>query len=232
MKLCPKCKAELDDNARFCLRCMTSLEEKEQIQPPMRSIRRWPLVLLCFLLLGAVLLILLPGKDSAAAPVQETQSVTEASSAAVGQIAQTEGDVTFFFRPATKEDYPIAIILNNYYILVGVEGTPTDGTYRIPSFVGNDTSALVTAVASGVFADTNARCIDLGFNVRYVHDGAFCPTMTDLYFHGDVFIDPAALADFADTLTIHCPEYVENTKGDLWTDLAVQYRLQWQEELI
>ena len=31
MKICPNCKAELDENARFCLRCMTSLEEKQEI---------------------------------------------------------------------------------------------------------------------------------------------------------------------------------------------------------
>ena len=51
MKLCPKCKAELDDSARFCLRCMTSLDKKEQIQPPLRKKRQWPFVLVVCLVL-------------------------------------------------------------------------------------------------------------------------------------------------------------------------------------
>ena len=31
MKKCPFCKAEIEENARFCLYCMTSLEEKQEI---------------------------------------------------------------------------------------------------------------------------------------------------------------------------------------------------------
>ncbi len=40
MKLCPNCKAEMDDNARFCLCCMTSLDEKELISPSVRKKHR------------------------------------------------------------------------------------------------------------------------------------------------------------------------------------------------
>lgn len=39
MKRCPKCHAELQENARFCLYCMTSFEEKQPAKIPPRTAR-------------------------------------------------------------------------------------------------------------------------------------------------------------------------------------------------
>ena len=41
MKSCPFCQAEIENTARFCLHCMTSLEEKEVWQAPRRMNTRW-----------------------------------------------------------------------------------------------------------------------------------------------------------------------------------------------
>lgn len=41
MKKCPKCKAEIEQEARFCLYCMTSFEEKQTIQTPKENDKRW-----------------------------------------------------------------------------------------------------------------------------------------------------------------------------------------------
>ena len=237
MKLCPNCKAALDDNARFCLSCMTSLDEKEQIPPLVHKIRRWPLVLLCILGLGALLIVLIAlnteppveltvppdtsiGKTSVTAEVTETLSTT------------IDG-VTYIFRPATREDHPTAISLDNYYVLSRVDGTPSDGIYRVPSFVGDDTYALVVAIVDGAFADTSAQAIDLGYNVRYVWGNAFGGyPLTDLYLHEDVLIDQTALSGCTQDLTIHCPEFLENTQGVLWSTLCVDYGFRWQPEFI
>lgn len=52
MKKCPKCGAELQENARFCLFCMTSFEEKQEIKYEIEKNKRW-------LFLAAVLVLVL-----------------------------------------------------------------------------------------------------------------------------------------------------------------------------
>lgn len=55
MKKCPFCKAEIEENARFCLYCMTSLEEKQEIETPKEKNKRW------LYLIAAVFVFLLIG---------------------------------------------------------------------------------------------------------------------------------------------------------------------------
>ena len=238
MKLCPNCKAALDDNARFCLCCMTSLDEKELILPPVRKARRWPLVLLCFLGLSTLLIAIVlfnsvPPTKSDKPSTTEGSSTTPETTENQATVSTTTDGITYTFRPATREDHPTAVFLDHYYVLVLVEGTPSDGIYRIPSFAGNDTSALVVAVADGAFSGTDAQAIDLGHNVRYVWGNAFGGnSLTNLYLHEDVFIDRAAFSGCTESLTIHCPEYLENTQGVSWPDLCAEYGFRWKSELI
>ena len=256
MKLCPNCKTELDDNARFCLRCMTSLEDKEQIPPPARKAHRWPLVLLCLLgVVALVITIVIVNRDPSTTP-KETNATTTENSPSVNPtedqepttenptteapapeetatVSHTADGVTYTYRAATKEDLPTAIGLDNYYILIQVEGSPSDGTYYIPSFVGSDMSASVIAVGDGAFAGTNAQAIDLGYTVRYVWGNAFGGyALTDLHLHDDVYIDEAAFSGCTESLTIHCPVYLDNTQGVLWSDLAADYGFRWQDAMI
>jgi len=77
------------------------------------------------------------------------------------------------------------------------------------------------------------RAIDLGYNVRYVWGDAFGGyPLNELYLHDEVYIDQAAFSGCTEEFTIRCPEHLEDTKGTLWSQLAVDYGFRWQEELI
>lgn len=57
MKNCPFCKAEIQDNARFCLYCMTPLNQKEVIIPQKKRLLRWPFAVVGVLLVVLVILL-------------------------------------------------------------------------------------------------------------------------------------------------------------------------------
>ena len=74
MKECPFCKAQIEENARFCLYCMKPLVEKE-IVPPARENRRliWLLpVLTVFLIIGVLAAVLLTGDPPVDPPMADT----------------------------------------------------------------------------------------------------------------------------------------------------------------
>ncbi len=58
---CPFCKAEIEDNARFCLYCMKPLTEKEKIESPKNKKKWWSIAVagsaLFLLILGGVLFV-------------------------------------------------------------------------------------------------------------------------------------------------------------------------------
>lgn len=55
MKKCPFCEADIEESARFCLYCMQSLTEKEQIVSHKKKKAQWLIIVLIALLLLAVL---------------------------------------------------------------------------------------------------------------------------------------------------------------------------------
>ena len=61
MKKCPFCKADIEDNARFCLYCMKSLGDKTVLSPPKKNRSRLPLIMIgSVLLVVLVIMLLLP----------------------------------------------------------------------------------------------------------------------------------------------------------------------------
>lgn len=68
MKKCPKCKAEIHEEARFCLYCMTSFEEKQTIETPKENNKRWLIiiaaVLAVVLVIISIVLFVPKGNDS------------------------------------------------------------------------------------------------------------------------------------------------------------------------
>ncbi len=66
MKKCPKCKAEIQEEARFCLYCMTSFEEKQTIETPKENNKRWLYIIAAVLVLVLIIIgiFLFVQKDS------------------------------------------------------------------------------------------------------------------------------------------------------------------------
>lgn len=147
MKICPKCKAELDDNARFCLSCMTSLDEKTQIPQPVRKRRLWPFVLafavvvLCATLIWRLVPLAQPSMEvpeetgMAKPPVAADPGQPEPSG--TQQNVQAGADIIPGTTPATGS--PVQYIpvypQGGAYVPNGTTAatTPTSGTPTTPS---------------------------------------------------------------------------------------------------
>ncbi len=56
MKNCPKCGAKIQENARFCLYCMTSFEEKKPVVNKESNNKRWLIIIAAVLVLVIILL--------------------------------------------------------------------------------------------------------------------------------------------------------------------------------
>ncbi|MBQ6818243.1 MAG: hypothetical protein IJP35_01375 [Clostridia bacterium] len=78
MKQCPFCKAELSDEANFCLYCMTSLDQKETVTPLPKHRKRWVLVVLSLLLVLTLLLVIFQGKNTPVPVDNATPTATDA----------------------------------------------------------------------------------------------------------------------------------------------------------
>lgn len=76
MKKCPFCKADIEENARFCLYCMKPLNEKEVILPTKKKRSWWPLALAAVLLALLALGIFFPrgNGDGASTPTNSDPS--------------------------------------------------------------------------------------------------------------------------------------------------------------
>ena len=106
MKHCPFCKAEIEDNARFCLYCMRSLEEKKTVASPLPRYRKWPVLFMAGLfpvLIGICLLFFFSGSGAVengkptfavSAATTTTISAQEGSRTVMGVVSTTEGAFT------------------------------------------------------------------------------------------------------------------------------------------
>lgn len=104
MKTCPFCKAEIAENARFCLYCMTSLEEKEKIQIAINN-KRWMFFLTTALVFMCILItvLVIVGKNSHLDSSSHTSSSDNLSS----------NSSTTNFEVTSTDDFENSIVQNS-----------------------------------------------------------------------------------------------------------------------
>ena len=256
MKKCPVCKAEIPENARFCIHCMTAFTEKENIQPPAREKRRWPFVLVCLLMLVLLvgLLILLTPPDPAQ-PTETTQAPSESTQSAPsteqtpGQSQTTalppettlppetkpQHQSVFTYRAANGGDDPYGTVdPSRDIVITGVAIPAADGVYHVPSYIDGK---RVIAIGYIAFSGTDARSVTLGETVRCIGQNAFlgCNHIHSVYLQADaVFLSPSAFTDASRrncALTIYgSSACTERQTGQLLKDLVTsRYGATYQE---
>ena len=62
MKKCPFCGADIEESARFCLYCMQSLTEKEQVLLHQKKKPQWTMIIAAVVVLSLILAVILSGK--------------------------------------------------------------------------------------------------------------------------------------------------------------------------
>lgn len=93
MRKCPFCKAQIEDNARFCLYCMKTLNEKEVIRPTKNKKPWWLLIVAGALVLALLLavLLILKGQEEMLGDIEGGE--TTASSQSTGsETAENTGE--------------------------------------------------------------------------------------------------------------------------------------------
>lgn len=101
MKKCPKCKAEIQEEARFCLYCMTSLEEKHPSKTINEQDKRWLIVAIVAVFIAIAFCILFfvsnttPSESSGQESVVSSDivSLPESNTASIAETSQ-QSDTT------------------------------------------------------------------------------------------------------------------------------------------
>lgn len=82
MKKCPKCKAEIQEESRFCLYCMTSFEEKQTIETPKENNKRWLIIIAAVLavVLVVISIVLFASKGNVSNDLNNNSNISSFSS--------------------------------------------------------------------------------------------------------------------------------------------------------
>ena len=104
MKKCPFCKADIEENARFCLYCMKPLNKKEVIESLQGKKRWW---IWAVVLIGVIgLALLLPGRESAPSaqtPIPTTEQTTPPGTEADEGVQESSEAEAVITEPETTE---------------------------------------------------------------------------------------------------------------------------------
>ncbi len=227
MKRCPYCKATLEDEARFCLYCMTSLDEKQVIVPAAHR-RKAPLWGVTVLLTAALIAFLVwqPWMSgTASSPSSQTDAPASAGNT-----------VQYSYRTAERyRDYNAsADVAEDALAITGVTIPSASGVYVIPDTINGHPVYKVDGLA---FSDEAVRdtvkTVVFSPSVHKVDDEAFaaCRNLTDVYYCGEaIFVSGFAYPapeELNGTLTIHCSEDCHDYRFRYHKDQTVYAYREW-----
>ena len=174
MNRCPFCKAEIEEQARFCLYCMKPLNQKETPPPLQKKKRWWPFVLL------AVIMVLL-----LAASMSTLQSVVLTSASAVA--------VDFIPAVTKKEIEPKKqMLLTRIFCFTFVACSFIFATLNIPIIVS--LMSFSWGVVSGCFIGPYLWGL---FSKKTTKQGAYAGMIAGLVTVGSLTLIITLVNDFA-----------------------------------
>ncbi|MBQ8740240.1 MAG: hypothetical protein IJY79_01665 [Clostridia bacterium] len=91
MKKCPFCHADIEDNARFCLYCMSSLQEKQKIENRQKDNKRWLYILAAILLFALVFVITIFALSKNEANNTSSEAVMQSGIISADNSSDTDG---------------------------------------------------------------------------------------------------------------------------------------------
>jgi len=235
MKKCPFCKAEIEENAVFCLYCMNQLEEKSIVTSKKKS-KRIIISGVCVIsiLLGSILLFLISERSEENEPSSPsyTESIEEIPEANgynseyendnfenSESTSQADEEIKYKYRDSVYGDevngYGIsADYIENGITIIGVETASESGVYVIPETIDGK---KVIAIDSKAFCEEHikdtVKIVFVPKTVVGIKNYAFsdCCNMTDLYIQGESVAGVPDLffptfAKANNTITLHSSE--------------------------
>ena len=213
MKNCPYCNAQIEEEARFCLYCMSPLTPRTALKPAKQK-KRWllpaALILLVLLLAAGVFLLRLsPARETSGSRIDTAASTPAPTTAPTTSSTATPTAAPTVAPTATPTPTPTAAPS----VAPTAMPTPTPTSLLVPTYSyrvsgGNAVITAVTASSGGVYvipaaldgcpvvavAETafsevagTVKKIVLPASVTAVYGRAFrtCYELTDLYFCGE-----------------------------------------------
>lgn len=143
MKNCPKCKATIQEEARFCLYCMTSFEEKQAIENREKGKKWWLYIIAAVLVVALIALSFVPKGDKAnnLNPSANTTGTTRGEQ----QVGNGEGNLT----SATSSQVQDTSKGENPTTTNPTANTTTTGTTTRVSLQSNSSTSATTTTQAG-----------------------------------------------------------------------------------
>lgn len=146
MKKCPFCKAEIEENARFCLYCMSSLQEKEIIKAKQENKKRWLYIIAAFLLLVMIFALTIFALSKNDVNNASDKTAMQSGVLSDGNFSNTGGASTDRFVNGGSE-----------YDSFSNNADSSNYTSTKPSDSGNKTSAVSDSQSSGVTGTSSSK---------------------------------------------------------------------------